>query len=50
MTVNGIKMVQSDQYLDCLLGPNKDGKYVEIKMDIIDYELMCKQATSICNC
>lgn len=42
MTFNGINMLKSKEYLDCRLGPNKDGKYVEIKMDVMDYEIMCK--------
>jgi len=43
-------MLQSKEYLDCQLGPNDRGDFVTIKMDLMDYEIMCKHSNDFCNC
>ena len=43
-------MTKSAQYLDCQLGPDAQGNFVKIKMDLMDYQIMCKQTDDFCNC
>ena len=43
-------MLKSSQYLDCQLGPDAQGNFIKIKMDLMDYQIMCKQTQDFCNC
>ena len=50
MTFNGINMLQQQDYLDCKLKTGTNGQSVSVKIPLLDYEIMCKQAGDFCNC
>ena len=45
-------MLDNANKLSCRLGPNSQGQYIDVEIDLVDYEIMCKQAVDekFCDC